>query len=90
MKAVERLLNRRFGAGTWYEILDLRDKRLKEQKETAQKVKENIKKRKKEEDIFWDNVWYWILELGKVSLIFLFAGLLIWWVIENRCIGAVC
>jgi len=90
MKAVERLLNRRFGPNTWYEVLDLRDKRIKERNVAVKKSKEKAKIKQINDNKRWDTIWYWIKEFGKLSIIVGLAGLAIWWIIENRCTGAVC
>ena len=90
MIAVERLLNRRFGAGTWREVLDLRDKRIDERSKAVKRAKEVAKEKKKHNDQLWDKVWYWFIEFGKLSIILAIATLVVWWVLDNRCTGAVC
>ena len=90
MKAVERLLNRRFGPNTWYEVLDLREKRIEERKVAVKKSKEKAKKEQIDNEKRWDTIWYWSKEFGKFIIIISIAGLTIWWIIENKCRGAVC
>tara|TARA_R100000995_G_C3480888_1_gene123830 strand:- start:736 stop:1275 length:540 start_codon:yes stop_codon:yes gene_type:complete len=90
MKGLAREIDRKWGYGTWDTILEERNKRLKEKKVKDKEHKEKIEERKKHDKEVWDKIYYWSKEFGKLMIIVLFAGLGIWWLIENRCIGAVC
>ncbi len=72
MKSMRNMLNKRFGADTWNEIVELRKKRVKEAEERRKKQKELLKERKKESNIFWKKVLVETSKgIGIISLVFL-------------------
>ena len=67
-------VDRKWGAGTWEEIKKQRTKLLNEKKASEQLAKENALRKAKDNKVFWHNFW---IEVGKVVLIILFAGIMI-------------
>jgi|TARA_R100001594_G_C4038381_1_gene262691 hypothetical protein len=67
-------IDRKWGRGTWQQILQQRKKLLAEKAAAEQLAKENALKKAKADKIFWHNFW---VEAGKVVLIILFAGIMI-------------
>ena len=63
IQAMAKMLNKRFGASTWDEIIELRKKRIEEAKEARKKAIEAAKKRAIESDKFWQKI---LVEGGKV------------------------
>ena len=67
-------VDRKWGAGTWEEIKKQRTKLLNEKKASEQLAKENALRKVKDDKVFWHKFW---VEVGKVALIVLFAGIMI-------------
>ena len=67
-------VDRKWGAGTWEEIKKQRTKLLNEKKASEQLAKENALRKAKDDKVFWHKFW---VEVGKVVLIVLFAGIMI-------------
>jgi hypothetical protein len=67
-------IDRKWGKGTWNQILQQRKKLLDEKAASEQLAKENALKKAKADKIFWHNFW---VEAGKAVLIILFAGVMI-------------
>lgn len=90
MKGLAREIDKKWGYGTWEAILDERDKRLKEKEVKEKENKTKAKEKKQHDKEVWDKIYYWAKEFGKLILVIALAALGIWWIIENRCTGAVC
>ena len=69
-----REIDRKWGKGTWNQIIQQRKKLIQERKAADQLAKENALKKAKADKIFWHNFW---VEAGKAVLIILFAGIMI-------------
>ena len=80
IQSMAKMLNKRFGANTWDEILELRKKRVEEAKERKKKRIQEIKTQAKESRIFWRKV---LIESSKVvGIIFLIFGMY-WGIASN-------
>ena len=72
-------IDRKWGKGTWGQILQQRKRLIAEKKASEQLIKENALRKAKDDKIFWHKV---LMETGKVALIICFAGLVfafLWW-----------
>ena len=67
-------IDRKWGKGTWNQILQQRKKLLAEKAASEQLLKDNALKKEKADRIFWHKCW---VEAGKVVLVILFAGIMI-------------
>jgi hypothetical protein len=67
-------IDRKWGRGTWDQILQQRKKLLAERAAADQLAKENALRKAKADKIFWHKV---LVETGKVFLVLLFAGAMI-------------
>jgi len=79
LESLAKEIDRKWGQGTWGQILQQREKLLAEKAASEQLAKENALRKKKDDKIFWHKFW---VEAGKVALIICFAGLVIlflWW-----------
>ena len=65
-----REIDKKWGKGTWNQIIQQRKKLIQERKAADQLAKENALKRAKADKIFWHNFW---VEAGKVVLVVFFA-----------------
>jgi len=74
LENLAREIDRKWGKGTWKQILQQREKLLTEKKASEQLTKENALRKKKDDKIFWHKFW---IETGKAILIILFAGIMI-------------
>ena len=80
IKAMKNMLNKRFGMGTWDEILELRKKRVEEAKERKKKQIQAAKAKAKNSGIFWKKI---IVETSKIVGI-IFSVLLMYWTIATH------
>ena len=69
-----REIDKKWGKGTWNQIIQQRKKLIQERKAADQLAKEIALKRAKADKIFWHNFW---IEAGKVVLVVLFAMVMI-------------
>jgi len=67
-------IDRKWGRGTWDQILQQRKKLLAERAAADQLAKENALRKAKADKIFWHKV---LVETGKVVLVLLFAGAMV-------------
>ncbi len=68
------MINRRFGRNTWNEILELREKRIEENKIKRKKAKEAFKEHQEAQREFWGKVWLFTWQSFVVV-----AGILVMW-----------
>mgnify|MGYP006119635557 FL=1 len=80
IKAMSNMLNKRFGAGTWNEILELRKKRIEEAKEARKKAIAEAKRKAIESDKFWGKV---LVEGGKIIGIIVAVIVMYWTIAVN-------
>lgn len=75
---MRRMLNRRFGSGTWDEILALREQRIAENKIKRKKARIRRAREKEEMKEFYAKVWMWCWQIPTV------AGMLLamWWTLS--------
>jgi hypothetical protein len=79
LESLAKEIDRKWGQGTWNQILQQRKKLLAEKAASEQLAKENALRKKKDDKIFWHKFW---IETGKAALIICFVGLIIlflWW-----------
>jgi hypothetical protein len=81
-------IDNKFGEGTWDEILATREKLLEERKEKRKKAKEAAAAHAKEDQEFYDKVFYWIIEFGKFIAIAVVASISAYLIWINRA-GAI-
>ena len=74
LEGLAKEIDKKWGRGTWDQILQQRKKLLAEKAAAEQLAKENARKKAKADKIFWHNFW---VETGKAVLIILFAGIMI-------------
>tara|TARA_R100001594_G_C3971376_1_gene247878 strand:- start:482 stop:835 length:354 start_codon:yes stop_codon:yes gene_type:complete len=74
LENLAREIDRKWGRGTWNQILQQRKKLLAERAAADQLAKENALRKAKADKIFWHKV---LVETGKVVLVLLFAGAMI-------------
>ena len=65
-----RVINRRFGQGTWDEIMDLREKRVSENKIKRKEALKAYKQKQRQRIDFWYKL---LIETSKVAAIIIFA-----------------
>lgn len=64
-----REIDRKWGKGTWNQIIQQRKKLIQERKAADQLAKENALRKSKEDKIFWHKI---LVETGKIVLVLLF------------------
>ena len=73
---MQRMLNKRFGPDTWDEIIDLREKRKKENKIKRAKAKEDFLEK---QAITRKRTMYWLQQAGNTLLLVSCAAGVWWW-----------
>jgi hypothetical protein len=76
LEGLAKEINRKWGHGTWEQILDQRKKLLKEKAEAKKLAKERARQQKIDDKIFWHKV---LVETGKVTFILCVVGFIGWW-----------
>ena len=79
LESLAKEIDRKWGRGTWEQIVQQRKKLLAESAAADQLAKENALKKAKADKIFWHNFW---VEAGKVAIILVFVVLVVgfvWW-----------
>ena len=74
LKNLASEIDKKWGRGTWEQIVNQRKKRLGQKTAADQIAKENALQKAKADKIFWHKV---LVESGKVVLVLLFVGLMI-------------
>jgi len=90
LRNLGREIDRKWGLGTFELITDEREKRLAEKKIAEDKSKEKAKRSKEKSDEKWDKAFNYMIEFGKVILVFAAAGILVYSIWINRCVEKVC
>ena len=80
IQSMAKMLNKRFGANTWTEILELRKKRVEEAKEARKKAIAEAKRKAIESDLFWGKV---LAEGGKIIGIIVGVIVMYWTIAVN-------
>jgi len=86
---VERACNKRF-PGSWKEILEIYEQRKKEAAEKEKERRILAEAKAREEREFWDHVYHWFLEFGKLVLIVILVIGMAWFIWTNRCTTGTC
>ena len=79
LESLAKEIDRKWGRGTWEQIVQQRKKLLAERAAADQLAKETALKKAKADKIFWHNFW---VEAGKVAIILVFVVLVVgfvWW-----------
>ena len=71
LKALANEIDKRWGHGTWNQILDQRQKLLKEKAEAKKQAKEAALQKKLDDKVFWHKV---LVESGKVVFLLCFVA----------------
>ena len=74
LESLAKEIDKKWGKGTWQQILQQRKKLLAEKAASEQLAKENALRKAKADKLFWHKV---MIEAGKVVLVLLFAGAMI-------------
>ena len=74
LEGLSKEIDRKWGRGTWDEILKQRQKLIEEKEATDKTTKENALKKARESKIFWKKV---LREIGKGLIILIMLGLII-------------
>tara|TARA_R110002096_G_scaffold68954_5_gene165963 strand:- start:8899 stop:9450 length:552 start_codon:yes stop_codon:yes gene_type:complete len=90
VSAVAKMLNKRFGPDTWVEVLELREKRIKEQIENRKKAKASAAQHKKEDNAFYDKLIFYAVEFVKLIAVLGLGSGAVYIIWANRCVEKVC
>jgi len=66
MKAMKNMLNKRFGMGTWDEIIELRKQRIEEAKKARERAKQIAEAQIEHQHHVWKEIWKWTWQLSTV------------------------
>ena len=92
-RALENLgieIDNKFGKGTFDAIKEERQKRLDIRAKNTQKAKEKAKHQKEQDDKFYDKIFGYLIETGKLILVLGATGIAVWIVWANRCTEGSC
>ena len=92
-RALENLgieIDNKFGKGTFEAIKEERQKRLDIRAKNTQKAKEKAKHQKEEDDAFYDKMFGYLIEAGKLILILAVTGIAVYLIWINRCTEGSC
>ncbi len=76
LEGLAKEIDKKWGHGTWSQILDQRQKLLKEKAEAAKVAKAKARQQKIDDKIFWHKV---LVESAKVVFLLLVIGGIGWW-----------
>ena len=83
-------IDNKFGRGTFELIKEEREKRLATKVKNTEKAKIRAKHQKEEDDKFYDKMFGYLIEAGKLILVLGVAGVLVYLVWTNRCTEGSC
>ena len=83
-------IDNKFGKGTFELIKEERQKRLLIKAKNTEKAKVKAKHQKEEDDKFYDKMFGYLIEAGKLILVLGATGIAVWAVWANRCVDKVC
>ena len=83
-------IDNKFGKGTFELIKEERQKRLAIKAKNTEKAKVKAKHQKEEDDKFYDKMFGYLIEAGKLILVLGATGIAVWAVWANRCVDKVC
>jgi len=83
-------IDNKFGKGTFELIKEERQKRLAIKAKNTEKAKEKAKHQKEEDDKFYDKMFGYLIEAGKLILVLGVTGVVAWLVWANRCTEGSC
>tara|TARA_R100001015_G_C4526377_1_gene93975 strand:- start:194 stop:679 length:486 start_codon:yes stop_codon:yes gene_type:complete len=90
LRNLEIDVDEKFGFGTWNAIKLERERRMELAKEQKIKEAKKLKAKKEAEKEFYERVFYWLKELGKLILILGVAGGFAYVIYVNRCLSGNC
>jgi len=83
-------IDNKFGKGTFELIKEERQKRLLIKAKNTEKAKVKAKHQKEEDDKFYDKIFGYLIEAGKLVLVLGVTALVVWLVWVNRCTEGSC
>jgi len=83
-------IDNKFGRGTFEAIKEERTKRLAIKAKNTQKAKERAKQQKEKDDAFYDKMFGYLIEAGKLILVLGVTCIVVYLVWTNRCTEGSC
>ena len=83
-------IDNKFGKGTFELIKEERQKRLAIKAKNTEKAKVKAKHQKEEDDKFYDKMFGYLIEAGKLILVLGVTGVVVWLVWVNKCTEGSC
>ena len=83
-------IDNKFGRGTFDAIKEERQKRLAIKAKNTEKAKVKAKHQKEEDDKFYDKMFGYLIEAGKLVLVLGVTSVIVWIVWANRCTEGSC
>jgi hypothetical protein len=83
-------IDNKFGRGTFEAIKEEREKRLATKAKNTEKAKVKAKHQKEEDDKFYDKMFGYLIEAGKLILVLAGTGIVVYLVWANRCTEGSC
>ena len=90
LRNLEIDVDEKFGFGTWNAIKLERERRIELAEKQKIKEAKRLKAKKEAEKEFYDRVFYWLKEFGKLVLILGVAGGVAYIIYVNRCLSGNC
>tara|TARA_R100001224_G_scaffold108126_1_gene84113 strand:- start:52 stop:537 length:486 start_codon:yes stop_codon:yes gene_type:complete len=90
LRNLEIDVDEKFGFGTWNAIKLERERRIELAEKQKIKEAKELKTKKEAEKEFYDRVFYWLKEFGKLVLILGVAGGVAYIIYVNRCLSGNC
>jgi len=83
-------IDNKFGKGTFEAIKVERQKRLAIKAKNTQKARERAKQQKEEDDAFYNKIFGYLIEAGKLILVLSITGIVVYLIWTNRCTEGSC
>jgi hypothetical protein len=83
-------IDNKFGRGTFELIKEEREKRLATKAKNTEKAKVKAKHQKEEDNKFYDKMFGYLIEAGKLILVLAGTGIVVYLVWTNRCTEGSC
>ena len=83
-------IDNKFGRGTFEAIKEEREKRLATKAKNTEKAKIRAKQQKEKDDAFYDKMFGYLIEAGKLILVLGVTGIVVYLIWTNRCTEGSC
>ena len=83
-------IDNKFGRGTFELIKEEREKRLATKAKNTEKAKIRAKQQKEKDDAFYDKMFGYLIEAGKLILVLGVTGIVVYLIWTNRCTEGSC